>query len=512
MQPLAQLSRDLPDDMTNREIADYLGEKYHLSILPSQTAKVTFLDSFDWRLYAKSRLCFQQDKFIYLTDFTDKRQAQALQLPKTPPRFWWQFPESDIKQALAEILDVRALLPQVTFSRTTRELHILNKNEKVVALVLLSELDPGNQNRIHTVQLREVRGYNKWFMKLNRDLDQFGTPRPDTRVHTLTTAMAAVGQAPAEYSSGFSVALTPEMKSLAAAKTIYAHLLKTLQANEQGILDDLDSEFLHDFRVAIRRTRSALSLIKNVLDPEVCARFKDDFRYLGQITGPVRDLDVYLLMEENYKARLPEHLREGLLYFFADLAKQRSREHKKLVQALTGDHYRAVITDWQEYLESGEEENQGSNSREPTATLAEKIIKKRLKRIISDGAAIHPGTPDENLHRLRIQGKKLRYSLEFFSSLYPEHTMKTLIKQLKLLQNNLGDFNDLSVQQEMLKHYLAAIKPGTVKSKKLSAAIGGLLTNLYHEQRKVRTDFAETFARFTDPENLNTYRTLFTHD
>ena len=510
MQPRAQLSRNLPDTVTSREIADYLGETYHLNILPLRTANVTFFDSFDWRLYAKKQLCFHQDKFLYLTDFSDQQQVAPLPFTETPPRFWWQFPESGIKQALTKVLNVRALLPMARFSKMSRELQILDKNEKVVALILLTELDPGNQQNIHTVQLREVRGYNKWFMKLNRDLDQFGTPRPDTRVHTLTTAMAAVGRAPAEYSSGFSVPLTPEMNSLTAAKTIYTHLLKTLQANEQGIIDDLDSEFLHDFRVAVRRTRSALSLIKNVLNPEVCARFQDDFRYLGQMTGPLRDLDVYLLMEENYKARLPEHLQEGLHYFFADLAKQRSREHKKLVKSLQGKRYRSIMDDWQNYLEDNDEDNQGIARQTATSVLAAKIITKRFQRILRDGKRIHRETPDEELHRLRIQGKKLRYSLEFFSSLYPEQEMKTLIKQLKLLQNNLGDFNDLSVQQEMLEHYLAAMKPGTVTSKKLSAAIGGLLTNLYHEQRRVRTDFSDTFKRFTNKKNLSLYCTLFT--
>jgi CHAD domain-containing protein len=134
---------------------------------------------------------------------------------------------------------------------------------------------------------------------------------------------------------------------------------------------------------------------------------------------------------------------------------------------------------------------------------------KRFKRILRDGRAIDAHSPDQDLHRLRIQGKKLRYCLEFFSSLYPQGEMKKLISQLKGLQNNLGDFNDLSVQQEMLQQYLATLKPGTVKSKKLSAAIGGLLTNLYHEHRQVRTHFEETFDRFSDTKNVKLYKKLF---
>ena len=509
MLPLAQLSLDLPDTVSTREVVNHLDENYNLNDFSSQATDVTFFDSFDWRLYEKNRLCYLQDKTLYLTDFSDRKQVPPLPLAGRPHRFWWQFPQSDMKQALARILDMRALLPHTSFSEATRELRVTNRDEKVVAIVLLMELDLGSGKNIRSVRLCEVRGYNKWFLKLSRDLSGFGETRPDTRVQTLKAAMAAVGRVPMDYRSGFSVPLTPEMESLTAVKTIYQDLLTTMLVNEQGIINDLDSEFLHDFRVAIRRTRSGLTLIKDVLDPEISSRFKDDFRYLGQITGPMRDLDVYLLMEGNYKARLPEHLQEGLHYFFEDLTKKRDRDLKKLVRALREPRYRSITSDWQEFLNGEANELQGKNSQVAIETLARKIITKRFQRILRDGKAINQGSPDEELHRLRIQGKKLRYSLEFFSSLFPKQEMKKLIKQLKLLQDNLGDFNDLSVQQEMLEHYLAAIKPGTVKSKKLSAAIGGLVTNLYHEHRRVRTQFEETFTRFAAKKNLALYRKLF---
>ena len=508
MQPLAQLSRDLPDTVTSREIVNFLEEKYSLTELPARTERVTFFDTFDWRLYEKSRLCSLRNNTLYLTDFTDRELVAPLVVGKKRHRFWWQFPQSEMKDALAGLIEIRALLPQTSFSETTLELRIVNRDEKIVGTVFLTELDLDDGEKRHGVQLRAVRGYNKWFLKLSRDLSAFGEPRPDTREQTLITALAAAGRMPMEYSSGFSVPLDADMSGRDAAQTIYKHLLTSMQANLPGIIDDLDSEFLHDFRVAVRRTRSGLSLIKDVFDPELTNRFKDNFRYLGQITGPVRDLDVYLLMRENYKARLPEHLQEGLHIFFDDLAKQRGREQKKLVRALNTQRCQSILQDWQEYLENGEDEYRHGNSHRPINVLANKIINKRFQRILRDGKAIHPDSPDEELHRLRIQGKKMRYSLEFFSSLYPQQEMKELIKHFKVLQNNLGDFNDLSVQQEMLKHYLAAIRPGTVKSKKLSAAIGGLLTNLYHEHRRVRARFEETFARFATRKHMALYRRL----
>ncbi len=509
MQPLAQLSRRLADDVSSRELLEILSEKYSLAEQEPRTAEITYLDTFDWRLYAAKRLCRLEDKTLFLTDFTDRLLAAPLPLTgKTIPRFHQQLPESELRTELAGIIDIRALLPQVTFSRTSMEVQVLNRDEKVVAHLLFLSIDPGNGEVIHSLQLREVRGYNKWFLKLSRDLGRFGSPQPDTGVHGLETALAALGRAPMEYSSGFFVPLQPDMAAIEAAKAIYRNLLATMRSNERGIIEDLDSEFLHDFRVAVRRTRSGLALLKNVLDPEICERFKDEFRFLGRITGPVRDLDVYLLMEDNYKARLPGHLQEGLHYFFEDLAKRRRLEQKKLVRNLAAPRYQSIIEDWQDYLDQPDS-GENSNSLVPVAKLADTIITKRFKRVLRDGRAIHADSPDEDLHRLRIQGKKLRYCLEFFAALYPAKEMKVLIKQLKVLQNNLGDFNDLSVQQEMLQQYLAALRPGTVKSKKLSAAIGGLLTNLYHEHRRVRTRFDDAFARFAEPRNIKLYKKLF---
>ncbi|MCI5124297.1 MAG: CHAD domain-containing protein [Candidatus Electrothrix sp. AR5] len=356
MKPLAQLSRQLPDPSALQELTDELEKIYTVQEAPRQTTSLRFHDSFDWRLYANGLLCFEQDNRISLTDLLGHELVPSLPSSEEAPGFYQDFPDSALKRKLAPVVEMRTLLLQSSFSRTTRQLRILNKDEKTVAMLVLSELsvetgEAGETDQpICSVQLHEVRGYEKWFQRLELALEKFGTPQPCTREQDLKTVLAAKGRLPKDYSSKFSVPLKSGMTALTAAKTIYRDLLGTMRKNEQGILDDLDSEFLHDFRVAIRRTRSGLDMIKKVLEPKISARFKEDFRYLGQITGPVRDLDVYLLMEEDYKARLPNHLQKGLHYFFDDLAEQREKEQEKLVQALQSSQYKTIIKDWEKYL------------------------------------------------------------------------------------------------------------------------------------------------------------------
>ncbi|MCI5211806.1 MAG: CHAD domain-containing protein, partial [Candidatus Electrothrix sp. ATG2] len=349
MKPLAQLSRKMPDASALQEMANKLEKKYTFQDAPPRTVSLSFYDSFDWRLYSDGLLCFQQGNRLFLTDMMGRELVPSILSFGQAPGFCWNLPDSALKQKLASVLEMRTLLLQTSFSRTTRQLRVLNKDEKTVAMLMFSELIAENGQLVCSVHLHEVRSYGKWFQRLKQDLEKFGSPQPCTREHDLKTTLALQGRTPQDYSSKFTVTLKADMDGRTAAKAIYRHLLNTMQENEQGIIDDLDSEFLHDFRVAIRRTRSGLDMIKKVLEPKVTARFKKEFRYLGKVTGPVRDLDVYLLMEDDYKARLPDHLQKGLRYFFDDLTAQRKKEQEKLVQALQSSQYKTIIKDWKKH-------------------------------------------------------------------------------------------------------------------------------------------------------------------
>ena len=59
--------------------------------------------------------------------------------------------------------------------------------------------------------------------------------------------------------------------------------------------EQLDTEFLHDFRVALRRTRSLLGQIRDVFPAAAVEHFSSEFSWIGRLTGPPRDLDVLLL-------------------------------------------------------------------------------------------------------------------------------------------------------------------------------------------------------------------------
>ncbi len=105
--------------------------------------------------------------------------------------------------------------------------------------------------------------------------------------------------------------------------------------NEAGVIADHDTEFLHDYRVALRKVRSVLSLFKGVYPEEQTADFKRKASELMSPTGRLRDLDVYLLAKDEYFAMVPSSLHEGLEQMFKMFRKDRRRAHRAMQSILT---------------------------------------------------------------------------------------------------------------------------------------------------------------------------------
>ena len=99
--------------------------------------------------------------------------------------------------------------------------------------------------------------------------------------------------------------------------------------------------------------------------------------------------------------------------------------------------------------------------------------------------------------------------MEFFASLFPRKKINALIKQLKNLQDNLGDFNDLCVQQEYLLNISVELPASQQHLKKTLVAIGGLVETLEREKQSVKDAFARTFTDFAAPSNQALFQELF---
>jgi len=492
------------------DLIETLGLEYSKS-LPEKEEIVQYYDTFDWRLYQKGLALIQEGNAVYLQRISGGEyplvRDQVEMKQHLEGRFWWMFPEGELRDILQDALSVRALLLRAQVRQKVCGFGVLNADEKTVVRLFLTHTSTEN-GRVATLTLRSVRGYERDFENLRRRFLKLDVAQAAEDV--FERVMNLAGCVPGDYSSKLNLDLNREASGRETTCEILKCLHDVMRQNETGIRADWDTEFLHDFRVAIRRTRSALSQIKGVLSEDAVEHFKDEFRQLGRSTNRLRDLDVYLLDEETYRAMLPRSLQPGLDAVFSRLKSERRRALNDMVQVIEAPKYLGLVDSWAAFLQDAQSRG-GKDSAVPAIVLARKFIFKRFKQVLKRGKAIGDHTPDEALHDLRIDCKKLRYLLEFFASFFPKDKMDKLIGYMKKLQDNLGDFNDLSVQQQELMTYLNEVLPRSRRADRLlcAAAIGGLIARLHDQQQGVRRKFASAFATFSGKKNVRLYRDLF---
>ena len=501
------LQFEFPVSLTAEKFIAKLSKQVETQLISRQYSLKTYYDSFDWRLYGNGLTCeFNRSKTT--TALTLRSLENNLAIAGTDihevPAFSKQFQPGKIRITLEPILEMRALLSVCTLDYEAYRLNIINKDKKTVVRLFIEEHELLN-NRL---TLQTIKGYDKTAEYIIEILtDQFGLSPTDQPV--LLTALALQGRQPNDYSSKLLIHLDPIMRADLACKIIYKQLLKVIKANEQGTINDTDSEFLHDFRVAVRKTRSGLSQLKGVLPDPVNAYYADFFSWLGQITGPTRDLDVYLLNFELYKSSLPISIREDInpLYDFL-LDKQRIRQ-RELAKHLKSRKYLTTLAEWTHYLEQRVQ----NKPIEPNAgltikQLADSRIWKVYKRVIREGDAISELSESEKLHDLRKSCKKLRYLIEFFQSLYPDNQIRHLLRSLKELQEVLGDFQDYQVQENNLKEFSEEMLADKLPASTV-LAMGVLIQNLDARRDKARNEFNSRFSAFRQAENQAAFKSLF---
>jgi len=480
----------------------------------------TYYDTFDWRVYRADAILRSSQDGVHrlLTWIAGDCRLSCKVEGEGMPGFAWEIPEGSLKKALCPVLKMRRLLPIVHMEETGLVLHILGAREKTIARVRLLDSTvriPGesqNSDLPSMLEIVSIKGYEEACEKLIAFVEEkLGLSRE--LENSFQRAVQAVNIVPGDYTSKLQVQLDPSMSMAEATIEIHRVLLKSMLANEEGTRQDLDSEFLHDFRVAVRRTRSALSQIRKVLPKTAVKLFGEEFSWLGRITGPKRDLDVYLLKMEDYKSLLPKGVRKDLTPLYEFLKERQQEEHRLLVDALDSEKYRQLVQNWQQFLDMQvSAEAVSPEAEKPVCSASSKRIWKVYRRILKKGSKIDEQSPAAALHELRIECKKLRYLLEFFRSLHDPGEIRELLKSLRTLQDNLGDFNDFEVQQATLKQFARNMLEGDKARVETLLAMGQLIERLEVSQRKVRQRFSKRFAGFSSQANENRYRALFSSE
>ncbi len=495
----------LPSALSRKKLQKALSDKapYQVVMEQDESRQATLLDTFDAQVGQSAQMLFQQGEMLLLIDL---HTGSVLQ--QAAPEGWLcagDLPHGEVATKLLKLSSLRAFLPAA---------------ELELALVRGLLLDDEGKTRVRLHHLNLYRGkksagvgsteYLRGYTKAHRDLCSSLAKTGAILCDSAGQLYQALGIKQQVYTAKPMIGLDPEAPVKRSAQTIITVFMHTARANEKGVLADYDTEFLHDYRVSMRKVRSVLSLFKGVYSPEQTAQLKTDFAAIMQQTNTLRDLDVYLLNKANYFNMVPADTHEGLAALFDYLLKQRQKEHKSVGKVLRSKTYRQEIDRLAKLFADITNLTSGPRAKEKSLNFACRLIFKRYDKVCKIARDIDSQTEDTAVHQLRINCKKLRYLMEFFAPLFPEEEMKTLVKALKLLQDNLGNFNDYSVQQTFLRHILDDKMADFGHAQlKIAESVGALTAILYRLQQKERRTVMKNFVLFDSGQTRAMFSRLF---
>lgn len=309
--------------------------------------------------------------------------------------------------------------------------------------------------------------------------------------------------------------LIPDEPAAAGTRRALLVLFEQMLAQQPGVLRGEDPEAVHDFRVAVRRTRSALGQVRGVFAPFRRDRFRESFAWLAGESNLLRDTDVLLEQLPVLAAEVLAERAEDLAPLREHLLVQRGQAHAAVVQVLRGAKYKRLLSSWRTFLETPPKVSATSapNAERPLLDVARERLVAVYGRIRKRTRAFEPPVPAAELHELRIECKKLRYLLELFRSLFGAAEIAAVIAHLKHLQDLLGEMNDCEVQKEMLFQLAgdmekAAAEKGATVPAATFFAMGRLAQRHLRRQQELRKSLTSRIEELTHGEARTFFRRL----
>ena len=240
-----------------------------------------------------------------------------------------------------------------------------------------------------------------------------------------------------------AVVLSPEMTAAEAFVHIAGSCLRQYRLNE-ALIERQHPDALHQARVSLRRLRSAFSIFAAMLADDAFERLREEAKWLANTLGEARDLDVLLSGEP---AAAPARTR---------IEEAHDAAYDSALEAAASARARALMLDLSQWLAMGvwlTSAKAGDLREQPARAFAASALD-RFRRKVKKGGRDLESLSDDTRHDLRKNAKKLRYTAEFFGSLFNEKRRKRRAKRfvsaLSVLQDSLGALNDLAMSRRVL--------------------------------------------------------------
>ncbi len=498
-------------------IEELFDQQDHLNPETPQDLWFQYWDSYDERLKKGGIRLWtleeaDQTPRVFFQDTSGTQHN--IKCPKTPFRVE-DIPSQAFQKKILPLVEPRPLLPQLRIHRKRKTWICRNSEGKKILSVLMDEdLElfrpsrfPGDvvikkRTGYPHLRLHGVRGHGKDFEGLKELIEiRIGLMPLETDIFTLSTQMLGLGEV--EKKRKHPLQLHSRLYAPLAVGRVLSIEFQAMKQNLLGTLWGEDIEFLHDFRVSCRRSRSILAQLKSVFPKKTIQPFLDDFAWLSRLTSPVRDLD--MLLQKMQKPNTLNHFYTEVLDPILQWIKGRRDEEQTLLKDhLQSERFQVFTQSWEAFLDGQVPPLDSGEDLPSIEPLVSKRIHRLWQRALEEGRRI----PDEEahlaFHELRKTCKKLRYLLEAFRPLYSRNDIQAPVKSLKRFQDLLGLMNDTFVQKEFMQQL--SLTEELPEGSRLMAE--KFARNYDFQLAESATRFQEVFAEFNDPARHSEWKHL----
>ncbi|MBE3022629.1 CYTH and CHAD domain-containing protein [Campylobacter sp. 7477a] len=275
----------------------------------------------------------------------------------------------------------------------------------------------------------------------------------------------------------------PNMDSKEAFRVLFFKILNNIKKYKDEYLLTFDEEVLHQFRVNLRKNRSLLRMFSDIFDQKTTEIFSDKFKILANSTNLKRDFDVFLDFLSSQKNV------DEIVYFISKANEKESEEIKKFLSDVKNYEF---LDDWELFLKEESDFYNGPKAKLDLKTVASYHIRRELVAFERKIMALNEKSANEKFHKIRIELKRLRYAMEYFSNTLYVGNFKKYESRLKFMQELFGSLQDRDIWLEILDKM-----PPSQRVKKLQSKIYKQIYKLREEILQKRVKFVEKTCKIS---------------
>lgn len=404
------------------------------------------------RQYPGNTVATLKELFSFSDDGVHRREEYETYLPPATtleqPVEW---PESDVRHYLLDLTKGAPLLPLFSFSQRRTSRDVRSDERKVAELALDTVMLPYHDQTCYEVEVELTQAGTEANLAAIaahlRDIQGL-TPEPRSKFERIL-ALPAPDTSVVLHVNGPGITLDDTMAE--ATRKILRYYFQRMESNEPGTRIGEDIEALHDMRVATRRMRTAFRVLSGYIDAETTAPYRKDLRRTGRVLGAVRDMDVFREKAEAYLDTLEADDQPNLVLLKTVWDGEYELARARMLKHLDSRKFAQFKTQFGAYLDTSIVSDSTPTVRK---TLA-KLIQQRADDLHTCKMRLDvPQCTFADYHQLRIEAKRLRYTLEYFREVLSPAGQRA-IDDVRILQNHLGALQDAVVASVHIRYVVA---------------------------------------------------------